>query len=1062
VRMILALCLCAGGFLAAPPQAVTAAEGIGEEIAVAPAYVSLVVFEEGRPVDGLRVEIGPHSGLTDANGSWQGEVVSGAWQLRVTERGVPLTQLALNLRAGEILQAIITLRGPDRQAFVSLESSHSLEIDDAPDPPDGQPAALAEGSGSLNGQVKSAEDGRSVAGARLFVSGTPVEARTDEDGRYRIELPVGTYSVSVLHNEFATRTIEQVEIKADAQTTRDFDLPPAGLELAEFVVVEPFIEGSLSAVAALRREATAVTDVLSAEQISRTGDSDAGAALKRVTGLTLVDGQFIYVRGLGERYSSVLLNGAVLPSPDPTRRVLPMDLFPTAIISQIVIQKTADSSMPGEFGGGTVQLSTVGYPEEAILTVGVSSGYNSRSAGEDGLTYAGGGRDWTGYDDGTRGVPPLLAEVTADGQFLRQSNVFNPDGVSPEELELIGEELAAASPYRVSETSLPLDRGLSLSVGNSYDLGGDGKIGFLAAVRYSDQWRLRSEQRDSFRFSDSGLQPKDQLTLDITLRNIDLSAFANAGVELGDRFMAGVNLMLLRQSEDETRRSEGEQESQLLRRFRLEWTENELLAGQLFGHYRVPLLESDLVWQYTEGEAQREDPNTREWRRDDDNFDGEFRFSRRADSNSQSWTSVNDRLTNWALDVTQPIPEFGPLVSQFKAGISNISRDRDSSIRSFSFVGTIPFEDGALDQDEVISADRISPNGLRLREGTTPTDNYSASQELTAYYGMLEISLFDRLSLIGGLRVEDNFQEVVSNNLTDPTAPPTVGLIDESDQLWSGSLTWQILTDLQLRLGYSQTLSRPDFREISPSPFIDPLIDLRTVGNPNLKVAAIENWDARLEYYFSEIDSISLAYFYKELSNPIERIASSGGSGTIITLQNALGATVEGWELDFYRGFGFVNEWQWLDRLRLGWLREVGLENYYLAANYADIATEVSIDPTASNSTNTDRALQGASPWVINAQIGYSSPSQRFEWTLAYNEFGERISRAGTLGQPDIFEQPFAQLDFNWKFNFLSHWSLGLSAENILDPEVEFTQGEETTRSFKRGRKFGVSLKYSL
>ena len=1022
------------------------------------ASLSLVVFEQGRPVPGLIARLGEVRGQTDANGSWQVVVPAGPQQLDIVDLATPLTRLRLNLRPGEIIQVIVSLEGQDRRAFVSLESSHSLEGRELERPTSELPQV--DGEGVLSGRIVSTEDGAPVVNARVFVSGTPVEARTDEEGRYRVELPVGTYAVSVLHSEFATRTIDGVEVAADSEVERNFELPPAGLELAEFVVIEPFIEGSLSAVAALRRESTAVTDVLSAEQMSRAGDSDAGSALKRVTGLTLVDGQYIYVRGLGERYSSVLFNGANLPSPDPTRRVIPMDLFPTSIISQIVIQKTADASMPAEFGGGTVQLSSVGYPEEPTLSISLSSGYNSESTGKTGLTYDGGDRDWTGYDDGSRDIPPLLAERTADGQFLRPANVFNPDGVGPEELEAIGEEVAATSSYRTTETSLPMDRGLSFSAGDSYQLGEQTRAGVLVAFRYSDQWRLRKEQRDSFRFSDAGLQPRDQLALETTTRNIDLSAFVNAGIDFGDWASLGLNMMLLRKTEDEARISEGEQDSQQLQRFLLEWTENELQANQLVGSHKLPW-ELGIRWQYTQAEAERSDPNSRTWRRDDDNADGTYLFSRRADSNSQSWTTVGDDLTNWSLDLEQPIPEWGPIALTLKAGINRSERERQSSIRTFSFIGSIPVADGVLDQEDLFNPQLIGPNNLRLREGTTPTDNYSAEQTLDAYYGLVELGLFDRVSLIAGLRQEDNFQEVVSNNLTDPTAPPTVGLIDAKDDLWSGSLTWQIMADLQLRLGYSETLSRPDFREISPSPFIDPLIDLRTVGNPDLKVALIENLDARLEYYFNEIDSISFAYFEKDLTNPIERIASSGGSGTIITLQNALGATVEGWEIDIYRGFGFVNQWSWLDRLRMSWLREIGLENYYFAANYADITTDVSIDPTASNSTNADRALQGASPWVVNLQLGYNSPSERFEWTLAYNEFGKRISQAGTLGSPDIFEQPFAQLDFNWKFRFMDHWTLGLSAENLLDSEVKFTQGSETTRSFKRGRKFGLSLRYS-
>ncbi len=1024
------------------------------------ARLDLFVFEQGRPVRDLTVRFADVAGRTDEAGQWRSDLAPASDRLILFDGAEALTALPLRLRAGEIVQIIITLTGPERRAMVSIESSLG-QVDDQTAPVPMMPEIEA-GSGKFTGRVVSTEDGTPISGARVFVSGTPLELRTDEDGQFEMEVPVGQYSVSVLHADFATRTVDGIAIEPDAVTERDFELPPAGLELAEFVVIEPFIEGSLSSVVAQRRESTAVTDVLSAEQISRAGDSDAGSALRRVTGLTLVDGSFIFVRGLGERYSSVQLNGAILPSPDPTRRVLPMDLFPTDIISQIVVQKTADAAMPGEFGGGNVQLKTVEYPDSLLFRISSGTTYNSESTGKTGLTSPGGSRDFTGFDDGTRDIPPMLAERTADGEFLRSSSPFNPDGVSPEELEELGEELAEASSYSVEEKSLPVDRGFSLSLGNSFDLGYDIRAGFISAVRYSDKWRQRSEQRDTFRASSSGLQPNDSLAFERTLRNIDLSAFFNAGISLSDWTELGVNVMLLRQTESETTISEGQQDSQNLRRFLLEWTENELFSIQGFGEHRLPWTGTLLNWQFTTATASRDDPNVRRFRRDDDNFDGTFEFSRRADSNSQSWSELDDDLTHFSADLSQPVPLPGPLSLNIKGGFSQIERDRDSVIRTFSFIGGIPAGVGQRDQDEILTPEFIASRGLRLREGTSPTDNYFAEQELTAFYGMAELDLFERLLLVGGVRVEDNFQLVESNDLTNPLAAPTIGLIDESDTLLSGSATWQFFRNAQLRLGYSESLSRPDFREISPSPFIDPLLDLRTVGNPDLVVTEITNLDARVEYYFNEIDSLSFAYFYKELTNPIETVSSSGGSGTIITLQNALGAEIEGFEIDLYRGLGFVNEWDWLDALRAGWLRRIGLENFFVAANYTDLTTNVSIDPLLSNSTNDDRALQGASPWVINAQIGYNDPRERFEVTLLYNSSGARISRAGTLGQPDIFEEPFEQFDLVAKYRHGERWTVKLELENLLDSTVEFTQGDETSRIFKPGISIGLGLDFRL
>jgi len=1022
--------------------------------------LEVFVFEHGRPVPGLTVRFGEAVGRTDEAGTWRGRPKPASDRLTVFDNAQALTALPMTLRAGEIVQIIITLRGEQRRAFVSVESSLGQSRVDVPADQQAEPAAA--GAGVLTGRVVSTEDGAPVENARVFISGTPIEVRTDADGQFRADVPAGDYSISVLHAEFATRTIDGVTITADAETRREFELPPAGLELAEFVVVEPFIEGSLTEVVALRRESTAVTDVLSAEQISRAGDSDAGSALKRVTGLTLVDGSFIFVRGLGERYSSVLLNGANLPSPDPTRRVLPMDLFPTDIISRIVVQKTSDASMPGAFGGGTVQMDTVGFPEEFIFKLGYSAGYNSKSTGKSGLTYPGGDRDWTGFDDGTRDVPPLLDEVIGDGTFLSRQSFLNPDGISPEQLELIGEDVAAASSYATLRKKLPVDRGWSLALGNSFEFGGGVRAGFIGSVRYSDQWRFRDEVRRSFSASDAGLTLKDEFALQRTLRNIDLSGFLNGGVEFGEWTRLGANVMLLRQTEDEVRFLDGIEDSQRLRRTKLEWTANQLFSVQFTGDHRLPMLGTETNWQFTTGKAKREDPNVREFRRDDDNQNGVFTYSARADSNSQFWANVDDDLTDWALNLAQPVPQLGPMVGRLRGGLARTRRERIAGRRIFSFTGRLPPGQNELPQDEVIVPDNISRSLLQFREDTQATDNFTAEQELNAWYAMAELDLFDHLNLTGGLRHEENFQTVETDNLSSPDAPPLVSLIDESDDLFSASATWRFLGDAQLRLGFAQTVSRPEFREISPAPFTDPILDLRTVGNRALRPSSIDNYDGRLEYYFSETDSISFAFFYKEIADPIERVVSAGGSGTTIFLQNALAAEVQGWEVDLYKRIDFLNRAEWLDGLSLGWLRRIGLENYYVAVNYADITADVEIDPDASNQTNPNRSLEGASPWVVNAQVGYTSPDETFEWTVLYNSFGERISRAGALGQPDIFEQPFAQLDVTAKYRFRDRWTFKLGLENLLNSTIRFTQGTETTRVFKPGLKISVGLDFRL
>jgi outer membrane receptor protein involved in Fe transport len=315
------------------------------------------------------------------------------------------------------------------------------------------------------------------------------------------------------------------------------------------------------------------------------------------------------------------------------------------------------------------------------------------------------------------------------------------------------------------------------------------------------------------------------------------------------------------------------------------------------------------------------------------------------------------------------------------------------------------------------------------------------------------------------VRDEDNHQQVVTADLSNPNAPPVIGEIDQVDRLPSAAVTWAYSPSAQVRAAYAESVNRPDFREMAPAPYLDPLLDLITVGNPDLVTADLKNYDLRWEYYFSPSESFSIAGFYKEFANPIEKTFSSGGSAKIITLQNALAAELTGVEVDYSRSLGWIEDFDWLDWLadfEWGFIGPFNWEHYILGFNYAWIESSVEIDTSVTTQTNPDRPLQGQSPWVVNFQFGYYNPDSSTEWTLLYNEFGERITQAGVLGQPDIYEQPFPQLDFVYKRRFVEDWRFALKLKNLLDPDVEYTQGQETTRIFKLGREVSLELEWAF
>lgn len=666
-----------------------------------------------------------------------------------------------------------------------------------------------------------------------------------------------------------------------------------------------------------RRTAANVTEALGAEQIARTGDSDVATTLKRVTGLTVVDGKYVYVRGLGERYSSVLLNGAPIPSPDYTRRVVPLDLFPTELLDGILVQKSYTPELPGEFGGGAVQLRTRDVPRSFFFRAAAGLGYVDGTSGEDGLRYRGGAMDWTGDDDGTRAMPAGLAAAIDGGRFLRPQSGTNPNGATPEQLQGWGRDLAAAG-YGIERRRVGPNTGFSLGLGHGFELTDDVRLGAIAATRYQQSWSSAQESRHTYAASNAGLNPVAAQTVDDTLRSIDASFFLGLGLDLGRHHRIGLTSLLLRQTDDRARIIDGTADSVDSRFHEQKWTENELHAEQLTGHHAFPAAHGlEVDWQYTWARAGRDEPNTRRWRYD--HAGDQLEFSHRSDSNAQAFGTLTDRQHDVSAKAMLPFDFSDGSVLALAAGAARTTRDRDSALRTFTFQ-LAPGSPLAADPDfflqpidAILAPGNIRPDGFVLRETTRATDTYVASQALDARFVNADFTFRGAYRLALGARHERNDQQVTTFSIVNPTAPPVVSEDRRSDWLPAASFTWLYSDNAQLRAAFSRTLARPDFRELSLAPYTDPELDIDTIGNPDLQSTHIRNLDVRWEYYFSESDSLSVAVFDKRFTAPIERLRLPG-STPLLSFANAAGAHNRGIELDAYKGLGFINEyWKGVD-----------------------------------------------------------------------------------------------------------------------------------------------------
>jgi hypothetical protein len=1019
----------------------------------------MYVFDEGLPVDGIEVLVDDQLvTLSNVNGLVELKLEPGIHYIELRKQDSVVHEQQILAVEDEYAQWIIDVTGGG-SAFFDVESTSPMAVGAA-----AAAEAVSEAGppGIIEGLLLSAADGSPVEGARVFVSGIAEDARSDAAGRFRIEVPSGSRSVSVLHSGFNTLTRDNIEVPAEDSVALELRLTPAGSELPEYVVLVPHISGSLASVLEERREESAVANILGSEQISKAGDSDAAGALKRVTGLTLVGGRFIFVRGLGERYSSTLLNGANVPSPNPTRRVVPLDLFPAGIIDSIAVQKSFTPEMPAEFGGGTVQLRTKSVPEAPFFEVEAKVGYNDQTTGKDGLRYDGGSEDWTGYDDGTRAIPDALWEAIGDGTELREFNRFTGEGFTKEELEVIGESLPVN--YDVYTEDIGPNVGFGMAGGHRLDLHDDFTLGFLAAADYDDKWVTTVQQRTDYVVGGDELVPENDYEYVITGRGIDVSGFFTVGAEIGDHHELQYNWMLLRSTNDRTQRQQGfnkDAEGGDVQFTELEWQERQLLANQVLGEHVFPFLwDLKLDWNYTTATAEQEEPDTRTYRYDPDTLtpeEDDLIFSLRNDSNQRRWSELEDNSDSWNIDFVQPF-DFGDRMDfDIRAGFSNITRDRDSGVRRFAFKSKGPIS-GDVDlrrdpnPENIIYDETIAPRGWQLGEVTIATDAYTATQEIDSGYFALDFGLDEWLRLGGGIRSERSQQTVTTFNPFNPDRNPVVSELDSRDHFASLSATL-VFGDHQIRAGYGETTNRPDFKELSEALFKDPLLDRLVKGNPDLIPAYLTNFDLRWDWYFDQGEFVSLGAFYKEFTDPIETVILAGAS-QITTFNNALAAENLGLEFEFYSNLGFIGNW---------FGEEAWWDKWYVNTNYAWIDSEIELsEEDAAVLTSATRPLQGQSPYVWNFQLGYDDIDRGINTALLFNIFGERIVDVGTNGAPDIYQQPREVLDFVYSQKFGDHWKFKFRARNLLDAEVELTQGDKTRRIFTVGREYTAAIEWSF
>jgi TonB-dependent receptor len=795
-----------------------------------------------------------------------------------------------------------------------------------------------------------------------------------------------------------------------------------------------------------KRNTSEISAVLDSSSIERAGDDNIAIALTRLAGLSLVRGKYVYVRGLGDRYSSASLNGLNLPSPEPLKRVVPLDLFPTSIIESSVVQKTYSADMPGEFGGGMVEIKTKAVPLDRIFEFSASASFNSAtSLKDDGLMYDG-GEDSFGYDDGIRSIPSSVQDAINSRLKLDRSN-FNTT-----QLANFGREFENSKLWVIQSGEVPLDESYSLTYGDSLDgLGIDqiinipsATMGFMFTGGYKNSWDTQEGIRQTGDLQSSGGAVNVIVQNDKTFRSTtnDITAYAMAvlGVETDLSELKYTGLYIHKGSK-EARILQGydSSDSANVREDFLEFYERELTNHQL--NFNKTFENGwNLNVGLSDGEAERDSPYERVAFYEDGNSDGVYLYDVNTGRNQTQFSMVEDQTTNVVIDLEIP---FGS--STFlRAGLESLENDRSAEVRSYRFLAAGgPLPRAGLDNriDYIFADQNFDPNRLMVIENTASSSpaGYLGLLEVDAAYISFESKIGDNFEITAGIRQEDGLQQVNTFDLFTGVDSTIDKSIEEDYTLPSMTLTYlpEFDENLQFRLGLSQTIARPTFRELSPTLFIDVDTDRVIAGSLYLQDSEIDNIDLRAEYYFGLNQFLTAGIFYKDILNPIEETVNESGDLIITSYQNVPTAEITGFEIEYEQIFEAIMD---------------SKNDLIVKFNYTDTDSEVIVNPgdtyinnlgrsvSAQNllANGRDSRLQGQSDSIANFQIGLDNLQDQSEATLIVNYVSDRVRARGIDVLPDIIEEPPLLVDFTYsRVLSYSNYDLKLSLElrNLLDEE---------------------------
>lgn len=919
--------------------------------------------------------------------------------------------------------------------------------------------ALAQ-NGTITGVVTDSKTGETIIGANVSIQGTQVGDATNLDGEFTISnVKPGLYTLVVSFVTYKTHTVPNVVVESAKVTKVSIAMQEDATELEEIVVQGAReINTDFTLIKSIR-DSKLVVSGISAEQIVRIPDRDAAQIMQRVPGVSIVDNRFVMIRGVSERYNQVMINRVIGPSTEVDKRSFSFDLIPSGSIDQILIYKTGTPDQPGDFAGGVIQVITKQPSDDNYFKIGTSLGFRVNTTFKDFNSSDGSSTDKFGFDNGFRSLPALFPSTSALQSTSRTSSLREQAGRS------------LTNNFDYSTRQAPLDFGLGFELSQNFRIR-NVKIGTLTNLAYSNSYQRKDVEFNRYLFDGSITGLRFAYNDLYTGNDVRISGISNWSFVLNDRHKIEFKNLANLLGENQTVIRNGQDlflnEDRLYRNYAYHYLSRLIYTGQLQGTHKFA--GNSLTFEWTGGYnyLNRDEPDYRRFRTfrlissGEEEYQMQLPPSANLFETGRFYSDLTDSGISGGMSLEKKFGEVADKRSpSIKAGYYVETKTREFNARYISYLYP-GFFDPQIGEDlirlplsNIFTPGNIkSQDGFVIEEGTRPSDTYTGENLLVAGYVGGNFSI-GKIDVSGGIRVESNRQEILTatNNGPIKVDNPVLSPLPFINTAYN-------ITDRSLvRLAYSRTINRPEFRELAPFLYYNFEHELGVFGNPDLKTADIDNVDLRWEMYPNPGELVSFGVFYKHFRNPIESILQLTAESPQATYGNADKASAYGAELEFRKSLASLGMSKFLRNL------SVNLNASYIYSQ-VDLGSQAGFQQQK-------RELQGQSPYLFNAGLYYTDDDNGFSTSVAYNIFGQRIFQVGDINFPSVYELPRHSVDMQLAKQF-GRMEAKLNIQNLLNAEYRFYQDTDVNNKidvnstdapilrYKIGQQFSFSLSYKI